>query len=34
MKFYLSSFKIGNEERKLIELTENGNKKLHISIMH
>ncbi len=25
MKFYLSSFKIGNEERKLIELTENGN---------
>lgn len=28
MKFYLSSFKIGNEERKLIELTENGNKKV------
>lgn len=28
MKFYLSSFKIGNEERKLIELTENGDKKV------
>lgn len=28
MKFYLSSFKIGNEETKLIELTENGNKKV------
>lgn len=28
MKFYLSSFKIGNEEKKLKELTENGNKKI------
>lgn len=28
MKFYLSSFKIGNEEQKLIDITESGNKKL------
>jgi dipeptidase E len=28
MKFYLSSFKIGNEESKLIEMTKNGNKKV------
>lgn len=28
MKFYLSSFKIGNEEQKLIDLTKNGNKKV------
>lgn len=28
MKFYLSSFKIGNEEQKLIEITESGNKKV------
>jgi dipeptidase E len=27
MKFYLSSFKIGNEERKLMEIARNGNKK-------
>jgi dipeptidase E len=28
MKFYLSSFKIGNEERKLSDMTRNGNKKV------
>ena len=28
MNFYLSSFKIGNEEQKLIEITKNGNKKV------
>lgn len=28
MKFYLSSFKIGNEEQKLIDITKNGNKKI------
>lgn len=28
MKFYLSSFKIGDEERKLKEITKNGNKKV------
>ncbi|MEC5423544.1 hypothetical protein QGM71_08570 [Virgibacillus sp. C22-A2] len=28
MKFYLSSFKIGNEEQKLIDITKNGNKKV------
>ena len=28
MKFYLSSFKIGNEEQKLIEITKNGNRKV------
>lgn len=28
MKFYLSSFKMGNEECKLKELTKNGNKKV------
>lgn len=28
MKFYLSSFKIGNEEQKLMEITKNGNRKV------
>lgn len=28
MKFYLSSFKLGNEEQKLKELTKNGNNRL------
>lgn len=28
MKFYLSSFKIGNEKHKLLELTKNGNRKV------
>lgn len=28
MKFYLSSYKIGNEEQKLIDITKNGNKKV------
>lgn len=28
MKFYLSSYKIGNEERKLMEIAKNGNKKV------
>lgn len=28
MNFYLSSFKIGNEEQKLIEITKNGNRKV------
>lgn len=28
MKFYLSSYKIGNEEHKLIDMTKNGNKKV------
>lgn len=28
MKFYLSSYKIGNEAQKLIEMTKNGNKKV------
>lgn len=27
MKFYLSSFRLGNEEQKLMEITKNGNKK-------
>lgn len=28
MKYYLSSFKIGNSQEKLLEMTENGNKKV------
>lgn len=28
MKFYLSSYKIGNEEQKLMELTKSGNKRV------
>lgn len=28
MKFYLSSYKIGNEERKLMEIAKNGNRKV------
>lgn len=28
MKFYLSSYKIGNEEQKLIDMTKDGNKKV------
>ncbi|WP_010275836.1 hypothetical protein [Paenibacillus senegalensis] len=28
MKYYLSSSKIGNEEKKLLQMTESGNKKV------